>query len=104
LLSLAALRGSPQARVERIKLSRRMTSHQVSQAQLALGDYLDAFAPDGLTPSSERPGRKKAKGGLESRLLRVCRNSRPEQTAPCYPVSNQVQGAARPPGMCHEWS
>jgi TPR repeat protein len=42
LLSLAALRGSPKARVERIKLSRRMTSHQVSQAQEALGDYLDA--------------------------------------------------------------
>lgn len=42
LLSLAALRGSLKARVERIKLSRRMTSQQVSQAQEALGDYLDA--------------------------------------------------------------
>ena len=43
-LSLAAMRGSPKARVERIRLSRRMTSQQVSQAQLALGDYLQARA------------------------------------------------------------
>lgn len=43
-LSLAALRGCAKARIERIKLSRRMTSRQVSQAQLALGEYLDARA------------------------------------------------------------
>ena len=39
-LSLAAMRGSSVARVERLKLSRRMASGQVAAAQVALGHYI----------------------------------------------------------------
>jgi len=39
-LSMAALRGSARARIERVKLSRKMTSEQVAAAQKSLGLYL----------------------------------------------------------------
>ena len=39
-LSLAAMRGSTVARVERLKLSRRMASGQVAAAQAALSHYI----------------------------------------------------------------
>jgi TPR repeat protein len=41
-LSLAAMRGSPVARVERLKLSRRMASGQVAAAQVALSEFVNA--------------------------------------------------------------
>ena len=41
-LSLAALRGSARARVERIKLTRRMSSADVAAAQQAMALYLRA--------------------------------------------------------------
>jgi hypothetical protein len=105
LLSLAALRGSPKARVERIKLSRRMTSHQVSQAQEALGDYLDArSARHGLTGlrllASDCPIKQKA---ASRAAFLVSAGIAARSRRRCY-LSNQVQGGVRPPGMCREWS
>ena len=39
-LSLAALRGSARARIERVKLTQMMTSGQVAAAQKAMGLYI----------------------------------------------------------------
>ncbi len=39
-LSLAALRGSARARVERVKLSQQMSSNEVAAAQKALDLYI----------------------------------------------------------------